>query len=52
VRWTVSTARHTVSVAPWLDENHTEIIPRRAIGYDTLVIAVGSRTSDFGTPGA
>ncbi len=45
-------ARHTVSVAPWLDENHTEIIPRRAISYDTLVIAVGSRTNDFGTPGA
>ena len=45
-------ARHTVSVAPWHDENHIEIIPRRAIGYDTLVVAVGSRTNDFGTPGA
>ena len=45
-------ARHTVSVAPWHDENHTEIIPRRAIGYDTLVIAVGSHTNDFGTLGA
>lgn len=44
--------RNTVAVAPWHDENHTEIIPRRAIGYDTLVIAVGSRTNDFGTPGA
>lgn len=45
-------ARHTVSVAPWHDENDTEIIPRRAIGYDTLVIAVGSHTNDFGTLGA
>jgi NADH dehydrogenase len=45
-------ARHAVSVAPWHDENGTEIIPRRAIHYDTLVIAVGSHTDDFGTPGA
>ncbi|CAN0282325.1 unnamed protein product, partial [Phaeothamnion confervicola] len=26
--------------------------PARTIGYDTLVIAVGSTTNDFGTPGA
>ena len=25
--------------------------PRRVFGYDTLVIAVGSLTNDFGTPG-
>ena len=45
-------ARRTVAVAPWHDENGTEIIPRRTINYDTLVIAVGSHTNDFGTPGA
>ena len=25
--------------------------PQRAFGYDTLVIAVGSQSNDFGTPG-
>ncbi len=45
-------ARREVAVGPWADESGTEIIPRRAIPYDTLVIAVGSHTNDFGTPGA
>ncbi|MDZ4789917.1 MAG: NAD(P)/FAD-dependent oxidoreductase [Hyphomicrobiales bacterium] len=34
-----------------LDENGVEVIPPRVIGYDTLVIAVGSITADFGIPG-
>ena len=33
------------------DEGHP-LIPRRVLGYDTLVIAVGSEGNDFGTPGA
>ena len=45
-------ARRVVSVAPTLDDAGRELIPRRAIRYDTLVIAVGSNTNDFGTPGA
>ncbi|MBM3358217.1 MAG: NAD(P)/FAD-dependent oxidoreductase [Betaproteobacteria bacterium] len=45
-------ARRVVSVAPTLDEEGRELIPRREIAYDTLVIAVGSHTNDFGTPGA
>lgn len=45
-------ARRVVAVAPTLDEAGRELIPRREIEYDTLVIAVGSRTNDFGTPGA
>lgn len=44
--------RRLVTVAPTLDEEGRELIPRREIEYDTLVIAVGSRTNDFGTPGA
>lgn len=44
--------RRVVSVAPTLDEDGRELIPRREIAYDTLVIAVGSHTNDFGTPGA
>jgi len=44
--------RREIAVAPWHDEEGAEIIPRRTIRYDTLVIAVGSHTNDFGTPGA
>ena len=45
-------ARRMASVAPSYDADGRELIPRRAIRYDTLVIAVGSNTNDFGTPGA
>ena len=45
-------SRREITVGPWLDDIGTEIIPRRAIKYDTLVLAVGSHTNDFGTPGA
>jgi NADH dehydrogenase len=34
-----------------LDDEGAEILPARRIGYDTLVIAVGSESNDFGTPG-
>src|SRR5689334_247319 len=44
--------RRVVKVAPTFDEEGRELIPRREIPYDTLVIAVGSHTNDFGTPGA
>ncbi len=44
--------RKVVKVAPTFDEEGRELIPRREIPYDTLVIAVGSHTNDFGTPGA
>src|SRR2546429_5440529 len=43
--------RRQVQVAPVIDEDGEEITPRRAFSYDTLVIAVGSLTNDFGTPG-
>ena len=46
-------ARRVVQLAPTYDEERNEeLIKRREIAYDTLVIAVGSRTNDFGTPGA
>jgi NADH dehydrogenase len=47
----IDRARRIVSVAPSLDEEGRELIPRREIRYDTLVIAVGSTTNDFHTPG-
>ncbi len=33
------------------DDEGRQITPPRSIGYDTLVIAIGSITNDFGTPG-
>ncbi|MBS0642744.1 MAG: NAD(P)/FAD-dependent oxidoreductase [Proteobacteria bacterium] len=35
-----------------LDEDGREITPPTSIPYDTLVMAIGSVTNDFGTPGA
>lgn len=40
-----------ISVAPSVDEEGNEYIPRRTFRYDTLVLAVGSITNDFGIPG-
>ena len=40
-----------VHVAPFVDEDGQQITPERSFGYDTLVIAVGSQSNDFGTPG-
>ncbi len=40
-----------VQVAPYLDDEGREVAPARAVPYDTLVIAVGSQSNDFGTPG-
>ncbi len=40
-----------VLVGPVLDERGGPIVPARRIPYDLLVIAVGSRINDFGTPG-
>ncbi len=46
--------RHTktLQLAASHDAAGREITPAQALGYDTLVIAVGSQTNDFGTPGA
>ena len=40
-----------VRLAAMSDEEGREITPARDLPYDTLVIAVGSITNDFGTPG-
>lgn len=45
--------RHkTVQLAASHDMAGREITPAQSLPYDTLVIAVGSQTNDFGTPGA
>lgn len=40
-----------IVVAPIVDEDGTEVIGRHRIRYDYLVMAVGSVSNDFGTPG-
>lgn len=45
-------ARKKIFLDATYDEEGREITPERAVPYDTLVIAVGSVTNDFGTPGA
>ncbi len=42
----------TVHLAAVTDEDGLEILPRRSLSYDLLVLAIGSVTNDFGTPGA
>jgi NADH dehydrogenase len=41
-----------IYLEPTIDENGEELLPRQALAYDTLVIALGSQTNDFGTKGA
>ncbi|MBN9510012.1 MAG: FAD-dependent oxidoreductase, partial [Alphaproteobacteria bacterium] len=45
-------ARKEVCLGATHDEDGREITPPRRFRYDTLVIAIGSITNDFGTPGA
>ncbi|HEY4998161.1 MAG TPA: NAD(P)/FAD-dependent oxidoreductase [Usitatibacter sp.] len=40
-----------VALAAVADEEGEEILPDRSLAYDTLVIAIGSESNDFGTPG-
>ena len=41
----------TIEVESVVDDEGVEILPRRRIPYDTLVIAIGSESNDFNTPG-
>lgn len=46
-------ATKQIQLSATLDpETGLELVPARSIGYDSLVIAVGSTTNDFGTQGA
>jgi NADH dehydrogenase len=48
----IDRAKRQVFVAPSFDDDGNQVIPPRVLGYDTLVMAVGSVCNDFGTPGA
>ncbi|SDL07562.1 NADH dehydrogenase [Pseudomonas delhiensis] len=45
-------ATRRIQLAATLDEDGSELLPARTLGYDTLVLAIGSTTNDFGTAGA
>jgi NADH dehydrogenase len=47
----IDRSRRVVQVAPFVDDEGRVVTPRQEIGYDTLVLAIGSLTNDFGTPG-
>jgi len=47
----LSRANRQIYLAPTLDEEGEELLPRQTLPYDTLVFAVGSQSNDFGTPG-
>lgn len=41
----------TLTLAPILDDDGSVVLPARNLHYDYLVLAVGSVSNDFGTPG-
>jgi NADH dehydrogenase len=43
--------RHEVQLAAYIDDEGHEVTPRRSFRYDSLIVAIGSQSNDFGTPG-
>ena len=43
--------RREVRLSAFLDADGRQVTPARSLHYDTLVVAVGSQSNDFGTPG-
>jgi NADH dehydrogenase len=40
-----------VQLAAYVDEEGREVTSQRSFHYDTLILAIGSQSNDFGTPG-
>jgi NADH dehydrogenase len=47
----IDRGRRLVRVAPYYDAEGRQVTPEREFPYDTLVIAIGSLTNEFGTRG-
>ena len=47
----VDVAGQTLTLAPLHDDHGSEVLPERQLAYDYLVLATGSQSNDFGTPG-
>jgi NADH dehydrogenase len=43
--------KKVVQLAPYVDDDGMQLTPARSVPYDTLVLAFGSHSNDFGTPG-
>lgn len=48
----IDRAQRKLIIAPTLDEDGSELIGRQTLRYDYLVLAIGSVTNTFNTPGA
>jgi len=48
----IDRTRRVLQLARLVDTEGGEVLPPREVPYDTLVLAVGSQSNDFGTPGA
>jgi NADH dehydrogenase len=48
----VDRERRSVAIAPVLDERGEMVLPERELPFDTLVLALGSESNFFNTPGA
>ena len=48
----VDRERRLITVDAVADPQGQEVLPRRELGYDTLVLALGSASNFFNTPGA
>jgi len=48
----VDRVKKQLHLSAMFDEDGREITPATSVHYDTLVMAIGSVTNDFGTPGA
>jgi NADH dehydrogenase len=44
-------AHRTIHVAAVRDDDGDVVLPERDVGYDTLILAVGCESNDFGVPG-
>ncbi len=44
--------RQCIRLSRLIDDEGSEVLPAREVPYDTLVLAVGSQSNDFGTAGA
>ncbi|MDQ7728368.1 NAD(P)/FAD-dependent oxidoreductase [Halomonas sp. SpR8] len=47
----INREQQTLQLAPIHDEDGQEVLPARELAYDYLVMALGSVSNDFGTPG-
>ncbi|MFD1218260.1 MULTISPECIES: NAD(P)/FAD-dependent oxidoreductase [Microbulbifer] len=43
--------KRTIELAPVCDDSGQQLVPARTLDYDYLVIALGSQSNDFNTPG-